>query len=335
MKKSAPPRGHGFHLRLALALCACSLLASPADLQAICPCKLKLFEPIRSTSGGFADALENIAAADGALTEKEESALAKIADWLSANRYPRIKDFLDALDAGDAGTVFECALSGRLSSTDFLPILENDAGDGQKTILTFPFRGEMFVVQGNRGVISHQEGTGNEFAWDLVVMIDGAMSKGNSNRNESYFAWGREVVAPAPGDIVRAENDMPDHGPMTTKMGKANFVRIDHGNGEVSEIYHLMQGSLKITEGDRVERGQTIGLVGNSGISMFPHIHYALDRVVEGKTQPAKARFAAFFARKTGEERRRLVISGVPEQTEYIMDISSRLDARTANAGIK
>ncbi|HEU5163235.1 MAG TPA: M23 family metallopeptidase [Thermoanaerobaculia bacterium] len=51
---------------------------------------------------------------------------------------------------------------------------------------------------------------------------------------------------------------------------------IDHGNGEFSVIAHMKQGSVRVTEGQRVTQGETIGLLGNSGESYGPHLHYHL-----------------------------------------------------------
>ena len=41
---------------------------------------------------------------------------------------------------------------------------------------------------------------------------------------------------------------------------------------------HLMQGSAVVTVGQRVQRGDMLGLAGNSGNSSFPHLHVQLFR---------------------------------------------------------
>jgi murein DD-endopeptidase MepM/ murein hydrolase activator NlpD len=55
-----------------------------------------------------------------------------------------------------------------------------------------------------------------------------------------------------------------------------NLVVLDHGNGEFSLLGHMMQGSVRVGTGDSVEPGQVLGLVGNSGNSDAPHLHYHL-----------------------------------------------------------
>jgi len=51
-----------------------------------------------------------------------------------------------------------------------------------------------------------------------------------------------------------------------------NNVQVDHGNGYVSSLAHLDRCMVK--KGDRVERGQIIGLVGSTGRATGAHLHY-------------------------------------------------------------
>nr|WP_287410887.1 M23 family metallopeptidase [Pseudodesulfovibrio sp.] len=53
-----------------------------------------------------------------------------------------------------------------------------------------------------------------------------------------------------------------------------NSVYIDHGNGVVSMYFHLSKPIVK--EGDKIQRGQAIGLSGMSGRATGPHLHFSL-----------------------------------------------------------
>jgi murein DD-endopeptidase MepM/ murein hydrolase activator NlpD len=80
---------------------------------------------------------------------------------------------------------------------------------------------------------------------------------------------GTPVKSPAPGTVVAASS----HGDF------GRHVTLDHGNGMRSLYGHL--AAVDVKTGQRVERGQVIGLVGSSGRSTGPHLHYQL--LVEGK----------------------------------------------------
>jgi len=84
-------------------------------------------------------------------------------------------------------------------------------------------------------------------------------------------ATGTAVVAPARGKVTFAGKD----GPL------GNAVIIDHGWGVRTRYGHNKE--LFVKKGDRVERGDRIAALGNSGRSTGPHLHYVVE--VNGKTR--------------------------------------------------
>ena len=56
------------------------------------------------------------------------------------------------------------------------------------------------------------------------------------------------------------------------EYGYGNLVEIDHGYGLVTRYGHNSKHLVKV--GDRVKRGQVVSLVGNTGRSTGPHLHY-------------------------------------------------------------
>ena len=53
-----------------------------------------------------------------------------------------------------------------------------------------------------------------------------------------------------------------------------NYVILALGNGGLAFYAHLQPGRLRVKPGDRVRRGQVLGLLGNSGNSDAPHLHF-------------------------------------------------------------
>jgi len=77
---------------------------------------------------------------------------------------------------------------------------------------------------------------------------------------------GNRVVAPASGTVVRVGWD----------QGYGRFVEIAHGYGITTLFGHLQ--AARVAEGQRVKRGDLVALVGSTGRSTGPHLHYEVHR---------------------------------------------------------
>lgn len=74
---------------------------------------------------------------------------------------------------------------------------------------------------------------------------------------------GTDVYASGDGVVVEASR---------SNYGYGNIIEIDHGYSYTTVYAHL--NGFRVRKGERVKRGQTIGSVGNSGLSTGPHLHY-------------------------------------------------------------
>lgn len=77
---------------------------------------------------------------------------------------------------------------------------------------------------------------------------------------------GTVVISPADGDVVSVRDD--------TFFGKT--VKIKHSNGYETFYAHL--GGVSVKFGQKVKKGTAIGVVGESGWTTGPHLHYELTK---------------------------------------------------------
>jgi len=147
-----------------------------------------------------------------------------------------------------------------------------------KTTYSLPFKGDYLVFWGGTNVWLnyHYEHESQRYAYDILQVKDGFTFKGDPDKNESYFAFGQELIAPADGTVVSVVDTIADNEPvgvMNEKEPPGNVVIIDHG-GEYSYLSHMKKGSAVVKPGDKVKRGDLIGLLGNSGNSSEAHLHF-------------------------------------------------------------
>jgi murein DD-endopeptidase MepM/ murein hydrolase activator NlpD len=150
-----------------------------------------------------------------------------------------------------------------------------------QTQLSLPFKGRWLVFWGGdtREVNAHHDVPNQRFALDLLgVGEDGKTKRGDGTRNEDYYAFGREVLAPADGTVIEVIEGVRENvpGSMNPYSAVGNCVIIQHREKEVSVLAHFKRGSIVVKMGDQVKRGQLLGLCGNSGNSSEPHVHYHL-----------------------------------------------------------
>ncbi len=150
-----------------------------------------------------------------------------------------------------------------------------------ETELSLPFKDRWLVFWGGdtKELNMHRDVPNQQFAFDFIgVNEDGEMHSGEGKTNEEYFSFGREVLAPADGNVTDVIDGVRDNvpGSMNPYSAVGNVVFIQHREHEVSMLAHLKLGSIKVKVGDKVKTGQVIGLCGNSGNSSQPHLHYHL-----------------------------------------------------------
>jgi hypothetical protein len=116
--------------------------------------------------------------------------------------------------------------------------------------------------------------------WILVDPATGQAAHGNATLARNYYGFGREIHAVAGGTVVDASDVLPDietiysAPPATVATAAGNYVIVDIGNKKYACYAHMVNGSVRVKPGDAVKEGQVLGLMGNSGNSDLPHLHF-------------------------------------------------------------
>ena len=122
----------------------------------------------------------------------------------------------------------------------------------------------------------------SRFAIDWIQMDTGdRVFDGDVSKLESYPYYGAEVHSVADGVVVNVYDEADEQTPgaikgITTENIGGNMLAIDIGGGAYAFYAHMQRGSLKVKLGDRVKAGDVIGLLGNTGNTTGPHLHFHL-----------------------------------------------------------
>jgi hypothetical protein len=113
---------------------------------------------------------------------------------------------------------------------------------------------------------------------------DGRLVKGDKDKNESWYGFGAKLIAVS-GGVVSYVHDgelenvpyvLPKRENLTRKNLAGNVVILDIGDGIYAVYAHIKKDSIQVKVGDRVQKGQVLAQLGNTGNSGGPHLHFHL-----------------------------------------------------------
>ncbi len=126
-------------------------------------------------------------------------------------------------------------------------------------LISPPFSaGKKFLIsQGFNGSFSHQ-GRGNRYAVDIAMPI------------------GENILAVKGGVVADGQDNFSIGGAANYFLDKANYVTVMHDDDSYAIYAHLLYGSMDVDVGQRIEAGQVVGRIGNTGYSTGPHLHFVM-----------------------------------------------------------
>ena len=177
-------------------------------------------------------------------------------------------------------------------------------------IVEFPLRGE-WLSPNTPGTKVPSHGTnqlGTRYAYDFIKVDWNRMGTPayrvgvmqylfSGVKLSDYYCWGQEVYSPCDGIVVVAEDgyaenektnllaDMsnayknahyfdPEKDDIQSVAG--NYVIIKYSENVYAALCHLQTGSVQVSVGQMIKKGEVIGRVGHSGNSFAPHLHFQL-----------------------------------------------------------
>ena len=218
-------------------------------------------------------------------------------------------------------------------------------------IVEFPLRGE-WLSPNTPGTKIPSHGTdrlGTRYAYDFI-QVDWERKGWPAYRvslpqyllfgvplNE-YYCWGQKVYAPCDGTIVQAEDGYKERERTNLRSDLSGAYKNAHyfdpkkddiqsvaGNYIIMEcddrvyaaLVHLQTGSIQVTVGQSVKKGEVIGRVGHSGNSFAPHLHFQLmDSRDIATANGLPCAFEQYEVFQKGEWQK--VVNGIPTDKERI-----------------
>jgi hypothetical protein len=122
------------------------------------------------------------------------------------------------------------------------------------------------------------------FAIDWIRAVDRFYFKGDGSQVADWLDYGAPIHAVADGTVVTAVNDRPNVAPFITSNPTVRKPADYAGNNVVERIAphryaiyaHMQPGSVRVKVGQRLKTGERIGLLGNSGNTTAPHLHFGI-----------------------------------------------------------
>ncbi len=119
-------------------------------------------------------------------------------------------------------------------------------------------------------------GSHKDFNCNDQFVYDGHRGTDISAYNFKQMDWGIPIYATADGVVTFVRDGEFDRNYWPPYIGQPNGVVIQHSDGSNSQYWHLRKNSVAVKVGESVKAGDQIALMGSSGQTPIPHLHFEL-----------------------------------------------------------
>jgi len=201
--------------------------------------------------------------------------------------------------------LYKGSLNIYFDNSDSISILIKPKVNSEVFSVTLPIKTTSFVEDGNDFYSHHRrvslsdpvaiklgiENLTQRYALDFTVIDQkGEYRSGERSKLSNWYAYGTKIYAPADGYVSSVRTNMSDS--TMTKNGRiikpdnysefgndastGNYIIIRHSENIYSMLAHFQFNSLKHKVGDKINKGQYLGVIGLSGDTAYPHLHFQL-----------------------------------------------------------
>jgi murein DD-endopeptidase MepM/ murein hydrolase activator NlpD len=126
----------------------------------------------------------------------------------------------------------------------------------------------------------------------LVQAANSHMSHKDELSLDFKMKKGSQICAAREGVVIEVKKDSDKGGLKDEYLSQGNHIIIQHNDGSIAQYWHLDKDGAYVNVGDTVQKGQLIGLSGNTGYTAFPHLHFQV------KDKTGKQILTRFVTRK-------------------------------------
>ena len=177
-------------------------------------------------------------------------------------------DYYEYGDKCVSSILFALPMANPGGSMISLPVIgfDNDPAAGTSAMDCESYEGQAFPY-------CYDDHTGTDF------LLKGGFTTMDAGSTSVLAAAAGEVIDAHDGEFDRCRADLLTQEvvcPGYDHVTPANYVKLRHVDGKQTFYWHLKKDSVVVAVGDWVECGAPLGLVGSSGLSSAPHLHFTV-----------------------------------------------------------